>query len=260
VATNRIPDQPYPWKLVLSIPDRFGFRRGLAENTAVGRLTSLMAIALLATLVGCATVYQGADGEEVPVGESAGGKVTADAYLFDTKTYRDGKLTSVRLEVFWTDSVMALGGRAYLGKGALKGRLTRDSLTVYFPTRKEYLDGPIHEALTSSDCPFSLGALDILDLFKSVPDSSSFAGDILLVSDYRKADRPVFTISNDSCDWWLKLEYDYKSGTPRIRRFEFENGERFQLKANRREFRSNRKVKASKFEVRIPSRAVKITY
>jgi hypothetical protein len=133
-------------------------------------------------------------------------------------------------------------------------------LIVYFPTRKEYLDGPIHEALISSDCPFSLGALSILDLFESVPDSNSFTDEVSLVSDYRKADRPVFTISNDSCDWQLKLEYDYKSGRPRIRLFEFKNGERFLLKANRREFRSNRKVKASKFEVRIPSQAVKIAY
>lgn len=260
MATDRIYDQPYPWNLVLFLPDSFSHKSKLAESSAVGRFSDLVASVLLATLVGCASVYQGADGGEVPAGKSAGGKVTADAYLFDTKTYRDGKLTSVRLEVFWTDSVMALGGRAYLGKGALKGRLTRDSLTVYFPTRKEYLEGPIHEALASSDCPFSLGALDILGLFMSVPDSNSFADDISLVSDYRKSERPVFTISKDSCDWWLKLEYDFKSGRPRIRRFEFENGESFRLIANRREFRSNRNVKASKFEVRIPSQAVKIAY
>ena len=242
------------------MPYSFGFWRNLAENSTIRRISALVFPALFAVLVGCAGVYQGVDGEGERAGKSAGGEITADAYLFDTKTYREGKLTSVRLEIFWTDSVMALGGRAYLGKGALKGRLTRDSLTIYFPTRKEYLDEPIHEALTSSDCPFSLGALDVLDLFRSVPDSNSFAGDISLVSDYRKADRPVFTISKDGCDWRLKLEYDYKSGTPRIRRFEFENGERLLLKANRREFRSNRRVKASKFEVDIPLQAVKITY
>jgi len=241
------------------MPDSFSLWRNPGENSTVGRIRSLVFPALLAMLVGCASVYQGAEGEGERAGKSAGGEVTADAYLFDTKTYREGKLTSVRLEVFWTDSVIALGGRAYLGKGALKGRLTRDSLTIYFPTRKEYLDKPIHEALASSDCPFSLGALDVLDLFGSVPDSNSFEGDISLVSDYRKTDRPVFTISKDGCDWRLKLEYDYKSGTPRIRQFEFENGERFRLKANRREFKSNRRVKASKFDVHIPSQAVKIT-
>ena len=196
--------------------------------------------------VGCAGVYQDTDGEGKRPSKSTSGKVTADAYLFDTKTYRDGKLTSVRLEVFWTDSVMGLGGRAYLGKGALKGRLTRDSLTIYFPTRKEYLDEPIHKALASSDCPFSLGALDVLGLFQTVPDSASIADDISLVSDYGKADRPVFTITKDGCDWRLELEYDYKSGTPRIRRFEFEDGERFCLRANRREFKADRRVKTSK--------------
>ena len=241
------------------MPDSFDLWRNLAENSTVRRIRGLVSLALLAMLVGCASVYQGADGEGERVGKSEGGEVTADAYLFDTKTYRDGKLTSVRLEIFWTDSVMALGGRAYLGKGALKGRLTRDSLTIYFPTRKEYLDKPIHEALTSSDCPFSLGALDVLDLFGSVPDSNSFADDISLVSDYQKTDRPVFTISRGGCDWRLKLEYDYKSGTPRIRQFEFENGDRFRLRANRREFKSNRRVKVSKFEINIPSQAVRIT-
>ncbi len=214
-------------------------------------------IALLGLLLGCGMPYQ-----ESPVDErtamAATGKVPAEAYLFDCKLVRDGKRTSLRLEVFQTDFALALGGRAYLGKGALKGRLTADSLTVYFPTRKEFVDEAIYDVMASSACPFSLGDIDILRLFRNLPDSLELGRQIRVVSNYEKRKRPTFYVSMEGCLWQIKLTYDLQPDGWRIRKFSYTDGERLSLRASRREYRASARVKASKFFVRVPPGAVRI--
>ncbi len=122
--------------------------------------------ACLLITAGCGSSRKGA-----LVGDEANwqGKVEVEAYLFDAKLRRDNKPTSVRLEFFHTDSVIAFAGRGYLGKGALKGRLTEDSLEVYFPTTDEFVKEAAADLMSSFDCAGDIGSFNLMALFNSLP-------------------------------------------------------------------------------------------
>ena len=74
---------------------------------AVARALHLITAILMAALAGCAGAGPGMREYGEREVRPDDGTIIADAYLFDTKTYRDGKPTSVRLELFWTDSAVA---------------------------------------------------------------------------------------------------------------------------------------------------------
>jgi hypothetical protein len=209
----------------------------------------------LAALVGCGGSRQG----RVATESGGDGKVPADAYLFDSKIYRDGKPTTVRLEVFVTDSVIGFGGRAYLGKGALKGRLTPDSLELYFPSTHEYLYEPVEMALGSSDCPFPLEALNVISLFHVRPDSLDWNTELRMAPNYQDDKRPRFIVFRDECDWQIELAYDRKDDVWRVREFEFVDGKGFVVKGSRREVKTDSRVKSSKFRLDVPNDIVRIT-
>ncbi len=197
-----------------------------------------------------------------PAGEAAGvaskQKVSVEAYLFDAKIRRDGKPTSFRLEMFQTDSVIALGGRGYLGKGALKGRLTADSLEVYFPSTDEYVYEPVTGLLASFDCLGELPPVNLVSLFSSLPDSVIDDINARVISDYSKPKRPKFRISFHQCPWEISLTYDRQGENWRVRRFSYSDGDKFSLKATRREYRHRVRVKASKFTIAVPPGTVRI--
>jgi hypothetical protein len=179
-------------------------------------------------------------------------KVEVEAYLFDAKLRRHGKPTSFRLEIFQTDSIMALGGRAYLGKGALKGRVMADSLEVYFPSSNEYLYKCLSNLIQSGDCPETPIAISLLHLFKTLPGSLDEMNHVQVTPDYSNPKRPKFRLFLSDCPWRLELTYDRQKTGWRVRRFSFDNGNNITLNARRREYKNRAHVSTNKFHLKVP--------
>ncbi|MEW5994027.1 MAG: hypothetical protein AB1744_06490, partial [Candidatus Zixiibacteriota bacterium] len=210
------------------------------------RFGCFLGATVIGLLLGCSSGYYRYDTEsESPV---VGHKVEVEAYLFDARLKRHGKPTSFRLDVYYTDSVIALGGRAYLGKGALKGRLTTDSLEVYFPSSNEYLYESVADLLSSSECSPATG-IDFLNLFVSLPNSQEAFEDARIVADYSDEGRPEFVVSFPDCPWQINLIYDRRETGWRIRRFYFDDGSHVSLKAEQRVYKAHANVPGSKFHV-----------
>ena len=186
-------------------------------------------------------------------------KIEVEAYLFDAKLRRRGKPTSFRLEIFQTDSVIALGGRAYLGKGALKGLLTTDSLEVYFPSSNEYLHESLSDLFTTAECTNAAPKLNLLHLFTCLPDSLAEMEEVSVASDYTNHKRPEYVISLPDCPWVIELTYDQREAGWRIRDFKFDNGNDITLKAKRRAYKKKAQVPYSKFQLVLPDGVGRIT-
>lgn len=220
--------------------------------------TVCVGVVALVFVVSCTSGYR-----IPPVGEekveTAHEKIEVEAYLFDARLRRRGKPTSFRLEIFQTDSVLALGGRAYLGKGALKGRLTADSLEVYFPSSNEYLYESLSDLFVTTECPNKLARLNLLRLFDSLPDSVEEMGSVRVMADYSNSKRPQFNIFLQDCPWEMELTYDWQGTGWRIRHFKFDNGKEISLKAQRREYKKKAFVRAGKFVLAIPVDVLRIT-
>jgi hypothetical protein len=185
-------------------------------------------------------------------------KVTAEAYLFDAMVTFEGKKRSVRLELYATDSIVGVGGRSYLGKGAIKGWLTSDTVRLYFPSSNEFVYEPVHDLFASMECSSRQIDLGIIDLFFRRPDSLMTDTSVTVIADSSDADRPAYTLSVPNCPWMLNLVYDERDPGWRLREFSFSNGEDLEITARRREYRDNRNVRLSRFQVSYPPDALRI--
>jgi len=209
-------------------------------------ILSLIAIAVLA-VTGC---QSGRYGGDVGVAEEAlEKKIRAEAYSFNSRLRRQGKPTTFKLEVYQTDSLLGLSGRGYLGKGALKGWVTSDTIKVYFPSTNELLYEPLIAVTGSGECEFPLGGLSVLDLFAQLPDSVLAGTKLMVNADYSNPKRPNFRIepSQSTCHWRLDLTYDQQKTGWRIRRFEFDNGAKTTLRGIRERYRTKAKVALKRF-------------
>lgn len=187
-------------------------------------------------------------------------KVQVEAYLFDARLKRDGKPTSVRLRLLDRGDLIALGGRGYLGKGALTGWLSNDSISVYFPSSNEYVYEPITSLINSSDCDQITAEINVFKYFKTLPDSVS--GNSTLIIDLVKEQKKKreYQIRQLGCSWLIELTYDLRAKNIwRVKKFFFDNGNGTTLKGKRREYKSKAKVKQSYFSNPIPPGAYRIT-
>ena len=178
-------------------------------------------------------------------------KVEVEAYLIDAKLKQKGKPTSVRLFFYQTDSVIAIGGKGYLGKGALKGWVNDDSILVVFPTMDEFLYESIDDLFASFNCTGEIPKFNFMALFKSLPDETdqlAFADITTLDAD---SDRPRFRIKFPNCKWKINITYDKQDAGYRIRNFNFNDGEGNSLNGKRREYKSNSEVSHNQFEVEV---------
>jgi len=216
---------------------------------------SFLIIAVL--LAGCGSGYKSSSGEETKSVKNRN-KISSEAYLFDAKLKREGKVNSFRLEIFQTDSALGLGGRGYLGKGVLKGRVTTDSILVYLPTRNEYVEEEIDDFLSTLDCADGVSGFNILTLFTDLPDPESFGKGINIHPNYNDGNQPFFEITADGCPWLMELTYDHRKTGWRLKNFTFTDGEELSIEARRREYHPNANVKTGKFRVEIPGHAIKI--
>ena len=208
-------------------------------------------------LTGCSSSVRD-DGSSISPEAKLSGKVRGEAYLFDAKLRRNKKPTSVRLEFYQTDSVIAISGRGYLGKGALKGRLTPDSLEVYFPTTDEYLFESVADVMASFDCSDELPPIDLMALFGNLPDSVLDASRVSIVSDFSNKRYPEYQISIDGCLWEMNLTYVRQKMGWRVKKFSFSDGKGSTLKGTRRNYKRDVNIKAKKFAVPVKPGSVRI--
>lgn len=211
----------------------------------------------LLILSGCGGGYQSLAEEDSIENKT---KVKADAYLFDAKVIQNGKPTSVRLYFYQTDSIIGIGGRGYLGKGALKGWITTDSIKVLFPTTKEYLHESVSDLFASFDCAEDIPAFDLMSLFSVLPDklfeNSSIA--VNRMDDDTDEKRREYSITIDGCIWKIYLRYDYRDDRYVIRNFEFDDGKSTTLTGERREYKPGQKIKLAKFKAPISREYIRI--
>ena len=211
----------------------------------------LLLITLFLSNIGCGTTYQNDIIPKEQKKKSRSEKVRTEAYLFDAKLKQNGKPTSVRLFFYQTDSVIAIGGKGYLGKGALKGWMTNDSILVTFPTLREYLYESIDDLFASFNCTGDIPKFNLMTLFTTLPDEShelAFAEVTMLKADVK---RPKYRISFPNCKWKLVITYDKKRSGYRIRNFTFRDGAGTSLTAKRREYKGNSNVPLSRFQTDI---------
>jgi hypothetical protein len=206
-------------------------------------------------LSGCGTAYRAnGGGEDRP---TPAGKIRAEAYLFDSRIKHDGRTTSVRLDLYRTDTLIGFAGRGYLGKGAFKGWITAESLLVYMPRSNEY----VHEAIAELELFDSTSYLDelkLLRLFVSLPQPEDLSH-LVLTSEIDDPKRPHFEIVDPESNWRLNLTYDKEEDGWRIRHFDLDDGRDFQLEANRRRFKADANLSVAAFQVTIPPHARRIT-
>lgn len=177
----------------------------------------------------------------------ASDKVTVEAYLFDAKLKQKGKPTSVRLFFFQTDSVIAIGGKGYLGKGALKGWMNNDSILVTFPTLQEYLYESIDDLFASFSCTGEIPKLHLMSLFSSLPDEILTLDDAIITKLSDNTKRPEYQIRFPNCPWQIDITYHLKKKGYRIRNFVFDDGEGTTLQGKLREYKDNSTVPKSRF-------------
>jgi hypothetical protein len=220
---------------------------------------SLHLFTLALIVLGCqgGPPYQASENRTV---SKADNKIQVEAYLFDARLKRDGKPTSVRLRLLDRGNLMALGGRGYLGKGALKGWLSEDSISVYFPSTNEYLYESINSLIDSSVCEEFTGELNLYRYFKTLPDSIPGHSNLLINLVKAQKKKREYQISQPGCSWRIDLTYDQiDKNRWRIKRFFFDNGQGTTLKGKRREYKARAKVRESYFTTPIPPGAYRIT-
>ena len=220
----------------------------------VSRIKFAMALLACGLVIGCGGPPGG--GIESP---DAKRKLVCEAYSFNARLLRDGRPTTFKLEVYQTDTLLGLSGTGYLGKGALRGQITADSLLVYFPHSKEYIEESIASALNMSDCPFPLTGQDLIDLFQGLPEVQRLPGG-LHVSDQSTSDkRRTFLMYAEGCPWQIEIMYDKRKTGWRIKRFELTDGGRTGLRAIRQRHKTGAKVKFKRFQTNVPPEAFRIT-
>ncbi len=189
----------------------------------------------------------------------SGDRVRVEAYSFNARLTRGSKPTTFKLEVYQTDSLLGLSGKGYLGKGALKGRLTADSLEIYFPSTKEYVYESLKNLLSTGDCPLPLADMDIMSLFSNLPDSIGLDPSLRVRANYKDNDRPEFDISKAHCPWKIHLVYDLKEPGWRIRQFDIRDGKETRLRGRIDKYKASATVRANRLSVAPPSGAVRVS-
>lgn len=96
------------------------------------------------------------------------------AYLIDMRLNDAGRKFSTVTELYFSGDSVGFYGRGYLGKGAFKGHIINDMVTIYFKRQNEYFSSLMSDIRNRNDCP-GPGEIMLLMLsrlsFKHVPGS-----------------------------------------------------------------------------------------
>lgn len=220
-------------------------------------LLNILIICVLAISVSCGPNFNSDPSVDSYQRKDGKKKIEVEAFLFDARIYRDGKPTSIRLHVYRTDSIIALGGRGYLGKGALKGIMTNDSVIIYFPASNEYLRDSRSSFFNQSACPSGAVTFDFQRLLTTLPDET-FLFPAAVSETESKKKRRKYSIIWPDCDWKIDLVYQKKDIGWRPKKIDYTNGNDIRFTAETRVFKPRAKVSLSKFRVIIPADAIPI--
>jgi len=80
------------------------------------------------------------------------GEMTSSAFLIDLRINNAGKKFSVTTEVYFSGDSVGFYGRGYLGKGAFRGNIIDDYVTVVFSGANEYFEAPLANIQYGADC------------------------------------------------------------------------------------------------------------
>lgn len=224
-------------------------------------MKKLFLLFLILTVLGCGQSYRKTktvletQGED----EKKSDKIIIDAYLYDVKIKQGMKQNSFRLDIYQTDSIIGLGGRGYLGKGALKGKLTNDSIFVFFPTIDEYLLESTPDLMASFNCSGDIHDFNLYSLFSRLPNEYLNSNDFIIEPFNSKGKIRKFNIRAKNCSWLMELSYDYKFDSWRLTSFVFSDGDDTIIKGKRRKLKNHVKVTPNRFTVPIKPSSVKIT-
>ena len=186
-------------------------------------------------------------------------KVEVEAYLFDVKIRRQGKPTSLRLDLYQTDSVIAMFGRAYFNKGAFRGRLTSDSLNIFFPASNEFLQESIDALFSTFNCQDSLSGLPVFNYFSVLPDSALSETGLEIRTLINENKKKSFEISASGCSWLMSLKYLKEDKGWRLNEFKFDDKQSVRIKGSRRIYKSSAEIPSGRFELAIPSDSYRIS-
>lgn len=220
----------------------------------------LFVVALLTAVVveGCAGFRRTFPSEEPGAESKSSDKVSVDAYLFDCRIRVDGVLRTVKVELYRKDSVVAIYGRSYLGRGAFRGRIADDSLLVFFPQSNEYLHEANDRMLIANECGRLLSALNLSALLIR-PAEKIFVDSRFSVTTERKSDRVSSTITSPGCKWQFRVDHDLASEIWQLKQMRLEEDGKLKFSAKRRTFRLRAEIDRSRFEVAPGSGASRIT-
>ena len=220
-------------------------------------LSNFLALSLWVVCISCGGYGSSfIDIDETKVGQH---KIDAEAYLFDVKIRRKGKPTSLRLDLYQTDSVIAMFGRAYFNKGAFRGRLTNDSLKIFFPASNEFLQESIDALFSTFNCQGILSGLPVFKYFSELPDSALSETGLEIKTLINENKKKSFEISASGCSWLMSLKYLKEDIGWRLNEFKFDDKQSVRIKGSRRIYKSSARIPSGRFELAIPSDSYRIS-
>lgn len=110
-------------------------------------------------------------------------EIRSVAYLIDLRFNDNGKKYSTITELYFQGDSVGFYGRGYFGKGSFKGKIINDTVTVYFPSQKQYFIDAMAYPDSSEDCfsprriiPYVLSLLS--DWHETIPNYNRFEHNI----------------------------------------------------------------------------------
>lgn len=227
----------------------------MIQNADKHYLSKLLALSVLAICIACGGYGSSVSGENKVEKK----KIEVEAYLFDMKIRRKGKPTSLRLDLYQTDSVIAMFGRAYFNKGAFRGRLTNDSLHIFFPASNEFLQESIDALFSTFNCQGNLTGLPVFKYFSELPDSAVSETGLEIKALVNEREKKSFEITATGCSWLMSLKYVNEDKGWRLNEFKFDDNLSVRIKGSRRIYKSSARIPSGRFELAIPSDSYRIT-
>lgn len=225
---------------------------------------TLLSLSLSAlALVGCPggrSVRSSASVTELP-GAVRGDKVVVDAYLFDMKVRENKTRRTVRMDIYFADTIALITGRAYLGKGVGRGIWRPDSAVFYFPTENEYYSGPL-DKISDAGC-LSQGPLQeaLPALLSGNIDRIRAIDGLTVTQETDKKLRAELKLGD--CVSSLELLFDTPAGSGRyyLKKFEYKDSAgKSVIKAERRTIRLARGFALRRFKLDIPDDAHRLDW
>lgn len=86
------------------------------------------------------------------ISRTRGEQFQSAAYLIDLRLDDDGKKFTVKTELYFSGDSVGLYGRGFLGRGAFKGNIIDNVMTIYFNRQDEYFSAPLAEIDSGQVC------------------------------------------------------------------------------------------------------------